>query len=193
MNISRTARQALIHIERTIISKPIEYAYQLDRQGNILSAEMGTRFCVLSPFKKGARIGTHNHPALKKRTSVLNGLSPNDIGAGIEKCHIEARAVFNIKNIGNFCHLVEIPPLDIAIRERCFNMVEAQDYLLRKNVGIFSFSNSKKLTKLTREFYKELEKVGGLKFRTIKLPESEISPQKSNIFSKLWNKLSSKF
>jgi len=193
MNISSAARQALIPIERTIIAKPVEYAYQLDRQGKILSANIGIRTCVLSSFTKGASIGTHNHPALKKRTSVLNGLSPNDIGAGIEKCHNETRSVFNIKNIGNFCHLVEIPPLGITTRERLFNIVDAQDYLLRKNVGIFSFSNSKKLTKLTREFYKELEKFGGLKFRTIKLPEFEISPQKSNIFSKLWNKLTSKF
>ena len=193
MNISRAARTALIPIERTIIAKPVEYAYQLDRQGNILSANIGTRTCVSSPFTKGARIGTHNHPALKKRTSVSNGLSPNDIGAGIEKCHNETRSVFNIKNIGNFCHLVEIPPLDRATKERLFNIVDAQDYLLRKNVGIFSFSNSKKLTKLTGEFYKELEKVGGLKFRTIKLPEFENPLQKTNIFSRFWDKLTSKF
>ena len=107
MNISKATRTALIPIKREIKSLSTEYAYLLEKQGNIVAISKGSSSRVPVPFIKEARIFTHNHPIFEKAPSVLHGLTPNDIGIGVERGFSEVSAV----TPNGFCYLVEIPKL----------------------------------------------------------------------------------
>lgn len=156
MNISTAARQALMPIERKIKSEPIENLYILNNRGNIIQTETGSKHTVNFELAqksscKDRFILTHNHPS-------SSPLSPKDIKSGIEDNFCEVRATTK----DGLCHLVEIPNLSEQQKAKCFGFLEVyQD--LAKTLGLN--------INTVRAAQKKLEEYGGLKFRTIKLPE----------------------
>jgi len=176
MNISKAARKALIPIEREISKQPVEHLYLLNKTGKILSKAIGTAKNVnILLVPPDSFIATHNHP------SGSRSLSPIDIYGAIYWNLREIRAVTKKE----LCHLAEIPKLDIDKKNKCLSITEK--YIILSKCGKdWNLS-------LYRKMRKELKKSGGLKFRTIKLSKTEAPSIKFNVFSKLWNKLLSKF
>lgn len=165
MNISKTARQALIQVEGRIFSKGIEYAAELTNKGEVLSLYNGTKTSV-RPWQNSMKNGlicTHNHPGLSIRDTYL---SPADIRLGVMHGYREMRAV----TYDRFCHLVEIPKQGILQQIICA-LIATKYELLLNNLFKKNKLDYKTFWNTRREMRKELEKVGGLKFRTIKMPE----------------------
>jgi len=155
MNISAVAREALIPIEQEIMSKPVEHAYQLDKAGMIIFNNEGNASSATVFTKKDNFILTHNHPESFVDTTAL---SPEDIVAAIDNLFHEFRAITS----DGFCHLVEVPKLKTSIKNQCHDILHHYVTMAEIFSG-FSLQSHRKMRK-------ELEKVGGLKFRTIKLP-----------------------
>lgn len=152
MNISKAARQALIPIEREIMSKPVEHAYQLSKSGGILAENLGEKSqCHLKDID--TYVYTHNHP------SGCIKFSSADILMAIKyKCR-EVRVIVN----KGLCGLVEIPKFAL-------NNEKLLEFLNNHNL-LEEFVIIENLNRYSRKRDKELKKIGGLKFRTIKLPE----------------------
>ena len=176
-NISKAAWEALIPIEREIRKQPVEHSRRLDNNtGEILFRNTGIGTFVNIKRIKNRLIGTHNHP-FRDHCSSDSYLSYADIHNAIKYNDREKRAVIG----DGFCHLVELPQLDFFKKLKCkhiLNKYEKTEKELIKQVRI-QFKSEIKETRigiinkavwfLTRKMKKELEKVGGLKFRTIPL------------------------
>jgi len=152
MNISKAAWQALIPIERKMMPNPIEYAYQLDNKGKVLSEYIGNASHVDPFYIKDNLILTHNHPNTSRDNTYMSPLL--DIKTSIEFKVRESRAVAS----DGFCHLVEIPKLKPSEVEKC-------------NIILTKYDKKSLTWSDVRKMRKELEKAGGLKFRTIPLPK----------------------
>jgi hypothetical protein len=178
-NISKAAWEALIPIERNIKSKPVEHACRLDNNtGEILFQNSGIDNFVGKKHIKNYLIDTHNHPS-GKHCSIDSYLSYTDIRDAIRHNDRENRVVIG----DGFCHLIEIPKLDFLKKLKCkliLNKYEKLEKEIRKYVKVQFKSEPKEVRIvfgnkaiwfLIRKMQKELQKVGGFKFRTIKLPE----------------------
>lgn len=178
-NISKTAWEALIPVERKIKSKSIEHARRLDNNtGKVLFRNTGTEDSVTVKKIKDFLIGTHNHPS-EKHCAIDSYLSFADIRNAIRFNDREKRAVTN----DGFCHLVELPPLGRLKKLECKYVLHTYKKLQKKLIKYVIDelkSESKELRllflekaswALRRKMQRTLEKISGLKFRTIKLPE----------------------
>ncbi|HBG47996.1 MAG TPA: hypothetical protein DDW90_00485 [Cyanobacteria bacterium UBA9971] len=178
-NISKVAWEALIPVENKIMPKLIEHSRRLDNTGEILfQNDKGTKISVKTKHIKDFLIGTHNHPD-EKHYSIDSYLSFADIRNAIRFNDIEKRAVTK----DGFCHLVELPPLTTLDKLKC-NLVLNQYEKMQKELIKYTINELQSESKemclvfinkaawvLKRKMQKTLEKVAGLKFRTIKLPE----------------------
>jgi len=152
MNISSAAKRALIPIEREIMSQPIEYFYQLNNQGEILTHLKGNTDSVGIKYIKDDLISTHNHPTGKFLTTI-------DIMSAIRLRNREIRVVTK----DGYCHLAEIPKLDFFEKMNCQSLLIRYQDLFNKEG--YSWG-------LIRKMKKDIKKNYGLKFRTILLPKS---------------------
>lgn len=170
MNITKAARQALIPIEKKIKSEPIEHLYQLDRNGKILEHDIGTADSVnASSWPDETYIFTHNHPYTGYKRIRL---STNDITCAVRhgrQC--EFRAVSG----DGFCRLVEVPQLSARKRLSCFKIIDKFELKIKKAL------TDKDICSLYKKMENKLKKIGGLKFRTVPLPETEV-PKKMTRF-----------
>lgn len=160
MNISKIARKNLINFEQILKSQPREYACQVNNNGKLLSCSIGTSNNVLIPYIEDGLILTHNHP-----NSVFknNFLSPADLICALRNRYIEFRSVTS----DGFCHLVEIPPMELSERKNCLINLTLYEHGVKKFLD-----NGKDVPfQLVRKIQKVFEKSAGLKFRTIKLPD----------------------
>lgn len=161
MNISRITKKIapfLNPIEETIMSQPIEHLYKFDKKGNILKHFSGNKTSVQSDFIPDAFGSVHNHD----RTCRNTFLSPSDIYLSIIDKEHESRVVTN----DGFCLLVEIPVLSASRKIKCYDILK--DFIkLGNDAGGYTRMSIKNMRKI-------LEKVGGLKFRTIPItPEAK--------------------
>lgn len=159
MNISVTAKKALIPHENFIRTFKKEHGTELSNTGQLLHGYNGSDVSVPIPLYSNNEgkglIFTHNHP----NTTVKNtGLSIGDIRCGLKNLYCEFRAV----TTDGFCHLVEIPQnLGHTVKNKCFDILSQYEFLFPNNFP----------RKQMRKMQKELAKAGGLKFRTIPIPQ----------------------
>lgn len=163
MNISKAAKSALIPFENKIMNENIEHGRQLTNLGKPLADYTGTKIhiSITSNNNVGGLIFTHNHPH-------KSFLSVTDIITAINMKYREFRTVSS----NGRCHLVEISKMTSQSLIKCSHLLEKYELLIKD----FIKSDAQAFTKkeywnLIRKMKKELEKIGGLKFRTIKLPE----------------------
>lgn len=169
MNISKAARQALIPIERNIMNEPVEHAYFLrNKDGKEFFYKKGHESGIPMRnymkqhrllFRDNKKLFTHNHPGETKKSLSL---SPNDIFAGIYMNCREVRAVSE----DGFCHIAEIPKMDLNEKINCLNK------LFKYLVLLIMAKTLTQFRKQYRIMQKEVTKEWGIKFRMIKLPES---------------------
>jgi hypothetical protein len=165
MNISKAARQTLIPIEKDIMNKSTEYGYQLTNLGKSIANFTGTKNQVLITSNNNINIGglifTHNHPQ-------KSFLSITDINTAIARKYREFRTI----SANGRCHLVEISKMTSQNLMKCLHILNKYDFLIKDFIRTDTQAFTKKeYWNLIRKMRKDLEKVGGLKFRTIKLPE----------------------
>lgn len=171
MNISKAARQALIPIEKAIKSEPIEHLYQLDRNGKILKHDRGTADSVNPWFLPDETfIFTHNHPYMGYKRIRLSG---GDITCAVRHGQCEFRAV----STDGFCRLVEVPQLSARKKLSCFKIIDKFELKIKKAIS------NEEIQSLYKKMENKLKKVGGLKFRTVLLPEAEV-PKKMTRFER---------
>lgn len=161
MKISAIAKKALIPYEQQIKSQEIENGHIfMNKDGKHLDEFVGdSRGIAITNYSKGD-IYTHNHPIVPKNKTAL---SIPDIRTALKLKFRELRAV----TVDGFCHLVEVPE-SLNIGKRDYDYISC--LMILENYEPFFEKNGLKWP-IIRKLHKELEKVGGLKFRTIKLPQ----------------------